>query len=84
MYHENAPGEAWGQEELPGVDRISLSVEKTDVADRVDQPDLEGVEELALVHVDITMEGSANSELLKLAFEVAENDDGEWKLWRDQ
>jgi hypothetical protein len=84
LFHENAPTDAWGQDELPGVDRISLSVERTAVADREEDPGLEGVEELALVHVDITMEGGVNSELLELAFVVAQNEAGEWKLWRDR
>ncbi len=84
LFHENAPGEAWGPAEIPDVDRVDLTVERTEVVDRVEEPDIEGVEELALVHVDITIDDGLQSELLELAFVVALNEDGEWKIWEDR
>lgn len=84
LFHEDAPGEAWRPEELPDVDRIELTVEETEVVDRVEDPEIDGVEELALVHVDISIDDGVRSDLLQLAFVVALNEDGEWKLWRDR
>lgn len=84
LFHEDAPVEAWGPAEIPDVGRISLTVEDTEVADREEVPDMASVEELALVQVDITMDDGVESTLLELAFVVALNEDGEWKMWRDR
>jgi len=84
LFHEDAPVEAWGPAELPDVGRLSLTVEDTEVVDREDEPDVAGVEELALVHVDITIDDGVESTLLELAFVVALNEEGEWKMWRDR
>lgn len=84
LFHEEAPGEAWGPAEIPDVGRVSLEVERTEVVDRMEEPAVEGVEELALVHVDVRMDDGTRSTLLELAFVVARNEDGEWKMWRDQ
>lgn len=84
LFHENAPGRAWSPAEIPDVDRVALTVERTEVVDRVENPNIEGVAELALVHVDITIDDGVRTDLLELAFVVALNEDGEWKLWRDR
>lgn len=84
LFHDNAPGEAWGPGELPDVNRVELAVEQTEVVDRETDVDLDGVEELALVHADISIDDGRRSNVLYVAFVVALNDDGEWRLWDEQ
>ncbi|PSP27444.1 hypothetical protein BRC65_05630 [Halobacteriales archaeon QH_2_65_14] len=84
LFHENAPGEAWTAEELPDVDQVDLSVEEAEVTDREEDVDIDGVQELALVVAEISMETSLESQTMEVAFVVALNEDGEWKLWRDR
>jgi len=83
LFHENAPDQAWRPQEIPDVERVDLIVEETEVVDRETEPETEGVEEVALVHADVTIDDGSRSELLELAFVVAKNEDGEWKLWQD-
>jgi hypothetical protein len=84
LFHENAPDDAWSATELPTMDRAELTVERTEVVDRQSDVDISGVQELALVHIDITYRDSQRTELLELAFIVAKNENGEWRMWRDQ
>lgn len=83
LFHENAPDEAWRPEEIPDVDRVDVAVEDTEVVDRETEPETAGVEEVALVHADVSIDDGTRSELLELAFIVVRNEEGEWKMWRD-
>ena len=84
LFHENAPGEAWSPSEIPDIGQVSLTVEETAVVDRETDIEIDGVEELALVHVDIELDDGSQVELLELAFVVARDEDGEWLLWQDR
>lgn len=84
LFHEDAPGEAWSATEIPDVDRLSLTIENTEVVDRQSEVDHENVRELALVVAEITIESSQQSETIEVGFVVAQNDGGEWKLWEDR
>lgn len=50
----------------------------------VDRSHFYTAQELALVHVDITYQDGTRTGVLELAFIVAQNEAGDWRLWRDQ
>ncbi|MFC7071572.1 hypothetical protein ACFQJ7_16815 [Halovenus rubra] len=84
LFHEDAPGEPWGANEIPGINRVTLSVEKTKVTDRETEPEVASVTEFALVRAKIRMDDGVESKLLDVGIVVAQNNDGEWKIWRDR
>lgn len=84
LFHEDAPGDAWGPDDLPEISRLSLTVEDTEVTDRETDVPRQGVTELALVVATITIATTERSNTTEVPMVVAKNDAGEWKLWEDR
>jgi hypothetical protein len=84
LFHEESPHTPWPTRDPAEIARMDLTVESTSVDDRQVETERESVREYALVVTEVTFDSGAESERFTVRIVVAQNEDGEWRIWRDQ
>lgn len=83
LFHEYAPVDPPSARTVAVYSQANIDVESTEVIDEREETDLEGVGAAAIVRADITLDWGTSSERMEPAFIVAENADGDWRMWDD-
>jgi len=83
LFHRNAPVDPPTPRTVAVYSQANIDVESTEVLDEREETDLAGVGAAAIVRADITLDWGSSSEGMEPAFVVAENDDGDWRMWDD-
>lgn len=84
LFHENSPDSSWASDEVPNLLRVSVSVEDTEIRERWEDAERETVQEYALVAADVTIDNGQQAETFLIGIMIAQNTDGEWRIWRDE
>jgi len=84
LFHEDSPDSSWASDEVPNLLRVSVSVEDTEIRERWEDAERETVQEYALVAADVTIDNGQQAETFLIGIMVAQNTDGEWRIWRDE
>jgi hypothetical protein len=84
LFHEDSPDSSWASDEVPNLLRVSVSVEDTEIRERWGDAERETVQEYALVAADVTIDNGEQAETFVIGIMVAQNTDGEWRIWRDE
>lgn len=84
LFHEESPHTPWPTQDPAEIAQMDLTVESTSVDDRQAETERESVREYALVVTEVTFDSGAESERFTVPIVVAQNGDGEWRIWRDQ
>lgn len=83
MFHSDSPDSSWANDEIRNLLRVDLAVEDTTVRERY-EAERESVQEYALVVADVEIDNGEQSETFSIGIMVAQNADGEWRIWRDE
>jgi hypothetical protein len=84
LFHEDSPDSSWASDEVPNLLRMSVSVDDTEIRERWGDAERETVQEYALVAADVTIDNGEQAETFVIGIMVAQNTDGEWRIWRDE
>jgi hypothetical protein len=84
LFHADSPDSSWASDEIPNLLRVSVSVEDTEIRERWENAERETVKEYALVAADVTIDNGEQAETFLIGIMVAQNTDGEWRIWRDE
>lgn len=83
IFHRNAPVEPISPRMVAFYSKASIDVPDTEIIDERDDIDLPGVETLALVRAEISLDWGTNTDTMNPAFAVAENEENDWRMWDD-
>lgn len=83
IFHRNAPVEPISARMVAFYSQASIDVPDTEIIDERDDVDLPGVETLALVRAEISLDWGTSTDTMNPAFAVAENEENNWRMWDD-
>jgi len=83
LFHWNAAVEPPSAETIAVYSQASIDVEDTEVLDTYEEFDVVGVEELALVRAEISLDWGTSVETMNAAFAVAKNEADDWRMFDD-
>jgi len=83
LFHWNAAVEPPSAETIAVYSQASIDVEDTEVLDTYEEFDVVGVEELALVRAEISLDWGTSAETMNAAFAVAKNEADDWRMFDD-
>jgi len=83
LFHEDAPVSPPTVRDFPDIQEVDTSIDSTEVVERNEDVALETVQEMALVRAEMTVDSPTESTTITHGFVVAQNTDGDWKMWRE-